>query len=261
MKINKKNLLEQIEKVVTHHKTYLSSTLRYERYMVSETPETWIELLGPDVCLLTHANTTEDITKKFMNYNAKNGLPLNLDEKEEMLIAPLIHDWGEIIINGKGIGDITFDKKNADHEAIEVTIFNKVVSLVEDKLVANELLAIYMDVVMKKNQKLGTMFNAIERMGYMQTAIIAYKGEKGIYIKNWKGLVGNVLTHQIVKLLEYSDNYPYVRYFLLKNKKNITKMFEETHKIQIPLDNVQSPTFDKERYEKAYKAWKVDIAS
>ena len=67
-----------------------------------------------------------------------------------MLIAPLLHDWGEIIIDGEGIGDITFEKKNMKHEAIEISIFNKVISLIEEKSAIDQLLNIYLEVVMKK---------------------------------------------------------------------------------------------------------------
>jgi hypothetical protein len=254
-KLNKKHLLNHIEKIINEHKLYLSSTLRYERYMVNETPEQWIDLLGPDVCLLTHANTTEEITKKFIIYNAKNGLQITSDEKEKMLIAPLIHDWGEIIIDGEGIGDITFEKKNAQHETVEISIFKKVISSVKEKLVADQLLSIYLDVVMKENQKLGMMFNAIERLGYMQTAIIAYNGKNGGYIKNWKGLVGNVLSYQIITLLEYSKDYPYVSYFLTKNKNKITNMLEATLNIDVPFDKLGSPTFDKKKLKDTYQSW------
>jgi len=46
------------------------------------------------------------------------------------------------------------------------------------------------------------MFSAIERIGYLKTGLRAYKGFKGMRIDNWAGLAGNVLSNQIISLLE-----------------------------------------------------------
>jgi len=251
-----KNYQTSINLIVKKHLAYLSSTPRYERYMVDESLNEWVRLLGPDVSLLTHADATAVITKKFVTYNEKHGLKLNRIEKDRMLLAPWIHDWGEIIIDGKGIGDITYDKKTAADVVIETAIFNKVISAIPIEKVKEEFHITYQDVVLKKNQKLGDMFNTIERIGYMETAITAFVGRNGNKITNWKGLSGSVLSNHSEKLIHLSEICPYVSYFLKQNRQTMHKMFEVITRLsQSPVDNTNTLSFDVAKLRNAYASW------
>ena len=246
-----------IQEITIKYKNYLKQTPRYERFMDGENISKWISILGPDVLLLTHGEVTADIAEEFVQYNETKGIKLTKEEKYQLLLVPYIHDWGEIIIEDEGVGDVTFDDKNDTAEAVEGIIFNKVVSSIKDELIKEKFHIAYQNVVMKRDTKLGEMFNAIERIGYLKTAIKAFAGsDDKSRIKNWKGLVGNVLSNQIQKLLEYSKKYPYVYSFLEEEKENIQSMFDGTINIKVPYDNKDKLSFDAEKLNNAYDIWK-----
>ncbi len=108
-----------------------------------------------------------------------------------------------MVIDGQGVGDITFEQKTHAHESIEQSIFDLLLGDIEEVEVKALLKRAYIEVGLNKTSKLGRMFNAVERIGYLQTGVRAYKGVESRRIANWRGLVGNVLSNQIEKLLEY----------------------------------------------------------
>lgn len=245
-----------IQAIATQYKSYLGSTPRYERYMSGESLPQWVELLGPDVLLLTHADATADITDAFILHNEQHGVTLTFEEESELRLTAYIHDWGEIIIENEGVGDLTFDDKNAENEEVEMTIFNRVIRDIEDEDTKIVFLKAYREVAMDKKTKLGLMFNAIERIGYLQTAINAFVGnEEGKRINNWKGLSGNVLSNQIIPLLSYAKEYPYVKEFLKQESSAIDALFAELEEGDAPRDNVGKPSYDLEKVKKAFSAW------
>lgn len=248
--------LQHIKQVTKQYHEYLNTTPRYERFMQGETLDEWITLLGPDVLLLTHANATANLTERFINYNEKNSLKLNTEEKTKLILAAWIHDWGEIIIEGEGIGDVSFEnKKDTDWET-ETVIVNKILSTFDDEKIREEFHITYQTIAQHTDTKLSAMFNTIETLGYLETAITAYKGTQGKRITNWKGLCGNVLSNQIEKLVVYSKNYPFVLHILQKETVSLNTMFEEILNDSLPLDNTDKPSYDKLKLQHAYDAWR-----
>ncbi len=246
-----------ISKIVRLHENYLRSTPRYERYMALENLEEWFFLLGSDVCLLTHGDATAKIARKFIAYNYKHGVKLSKIEISSLMLAARIHDWGEIKIAGKGVGDITFEDKTDEDETAEASFFDKIISAIDDQQIRKEFYVTYQEVVLRQNPKLSEIFNAIERLGYLETAITSYKGKSGVRISNWKGLAGNVLANPMEKLLEYSQKYPYVGYFMMREKKTIEKMFAAIRKLRsVPKDNTNRPSYDILKLQNAYMAWR-----
>lgn len=247
-----------ITEITGKHKNCLENTPRYARFMIHESISEWTSILGPDVLLLTHREATAKITKTFLSYNEKQGQQLLAEEKFQLFLASQIHDWGEIMVENQGIGDITFDGKNNIMEAAEATIFNKIISSVGEESIKEKFSVVYWDIVMNRDTKLGEIFNAIERIGYLQTAIRAFVGrEDGKKIENWRGLAGNVLSNQMQEVLKYSKKYPYVFYFLVKEKASIEKIFEDVGDIEVSLDNAGVQSYSYERLQQAYGCWKA----
>lgn len=257
----------QINKIIEKHRNYLGNSPRYERFMTRETVSEWTAILGPDVLSLTHGSVTADVAKDFISFNKQQGLMLSEEQEDQLLLAAHVHDFGEIMIDNQGVGDVTFENKNSMIEKAEERIFNKVVSEIEPESEKQRFLASYKH-VMNRDTKMGELFNAIERVGHLKTAIKAFIGaEDGRKINNWKGLVGNVLSNQIRELVKYSDKYPYISFFLVENKTYIESMFRKMHDpgmhvdyfdtINVPRDNGGLPSFDQQKLQSAYDVWKI----
>lgn len=246
-----------IDRVTMKHVEQLSSLLRYRRFIEGETPQDWVDLLGPDVVGFTHPDVTSTITHSFVDYNSDHGLKLLSEERGLLLTTPWVHDWGELIIEGTGIGDVTFEQKTTTAEHIEHQVFDLVMEDIEEGLPKEWLQRAYYEVAMKRDTKLGRMFNAVERLGYLLTAKRAFEGVNRTRIRNWCGLVGNVLSNQIEKLLEYRREYPYVNYILLCSSETITRMFHDVLAEGVPLDGEGNPSYDLQKLRKVRIAWET----
>ena len=234
------------------HERQLLDTLRYDRFRVTETPGQWELLLGPDVVLLTHPKVVAQIAEDFVSYE---GVTLTDEEQTLFSTAPWIHDLGELIIESDGIGDVSFDQKTDAHEKKEILIFDAVLNAIPNSATKRLIKRAYQDVVIDRHSELGRMFNVVERIGYLLTAVRAYKGVDGNRIQNWKGLVGNVLSNQIMPLLNYASEFAYVSYVLFEdNRQAINSMFEETQG-EAPPDRTGNPSFDPEKLRQALLAW------
>ncbi len=245
--------IPDVDIIFKKHEDQLSTTLRYDRFRTTESPDQWRFLLGPDVILLTHPKVVAHIAEEFLAYE---GATLTAEEEALLSIAPWVHDLGELIINGDGIGDISFDQKTDAHETKELAVFTSVLTAIPDGDKKSAIERSYREIVMDRGSRLGKMFNAVERIGYLQTAIRAYEGVEGQRIQNWKGLVGNVLSNQIIPMLAYCSEFPYVTNILFEeNRQIIRAMFKDTEG-NVPQDNTGKPSFDPEKLQRAFLAWK-----
>ncbi len=247
---------KEINNITSKYTLYLSSTPRYARYIVDESLREWVSILGPDVLLLTHGDTTAKIAEQFILHDQIRDKKLSKEEKSDLILASYIHDWGEIIIENEGIGDITFEQKNEAIEEMEGVIFNKVISSIKDEAIKEKFHKTYQGIAMNRNTRLGEIFNVIERLGYLETAIRAFKGnQSGKRIKNWRGLVGNVFSNQPEKLLIYSKKYSYVNFVMKKESKKIDKIFQEIIDTPTPIDNTRNPSYDQKKLQNSYSVW------
>lgn len=200
----------------------------------------------------TRGGVTAMIAQDFIAYNEKHGIHLSPEEKTLFFITPWIHDWGELVIEGIGIGDVTFEQKTDNEEKTELKVFEFVLQNVDDDAKKELMAKAYREVAMDRNTKLGRMFNAVERVGYLLTAIRAFDGIEGARrIGNWRGLVGNVLSNQIEKLVEYRKEYPYVDFLLQQETAKISHMFENVLSEDVPFDRDGSPSYNLEKLQKA----------
>lgn len=219
----------------------LSTKVRYDRYRPSHISERqWVKLLGVDVDNLRHMPLTLGLARTFLHYcdNATTKpeqATFSLEEKEQILLAATIHDWGESIIP-----DITVDKKTLEDEEREAVVIQDLVSQLELKH-NPQALREKMDKAHRqvfapnvKQTKLGMAFNAIERLGYLRTGLIAWDrseyseivGDDAVLTESLQWLTNNVLLNQIPNLLSYSNVYPPVAVFLARNSSRISHAFE-----------------------------------
>lgn len=247
--------IEQIRQIIKKYENQLSGLLRYARFMEKETAADWVKLLGPDVVGLTHPDVTVGITEEFIRENTASSLNLTPREQTLLITAAWVHDWGEMIIDGQGIGDVTYEQKNRTHEDEEIRIFDLLLVDIKNQQIAEYLKKSYLEVAFDRKSRLGKMFNAIERIGYLATGIRAYQGVSGQRIANWRGLVGNVLSNQIATLLEYRTAYPAVNVFLNRHEALIGKMLDDVLAEDVPLDNTGSVSYDQAKLLKARELW------
>lgn len=240
-----------------------SENIRYARYRTTESPEEFATLLGDDVRFATHPKVTYKIARSFINSQNKGDSSEHISDVERDLIytASLVHDWGELKIDGQGCGDKTFDQHTLTDEQEEGIIFEKLISRMKDVPDREYVSRAYREVVEDKTSKLGRMFNAIEKIGYLNTALRAYLGFNGIRIANWKGLVGNVFSNQIIPLLGYQKDYNLVRETFERNFQVIFQAFQDISGENIPPDHEGKPSFDKDKLIQARIAWESALGA
>jgi hypothetical protein len=239
----------------------LIENIRYDRYRKTESPQQFAELLGSDIRFVSHPGVTYNIAKKFINSQNSNNLyeSISGEEADILLTASIVHDWGELKIEGLGHGDVTFDQHSTAHETVEETIFEKIINRIGDLSDRNYILRVYKEAVEDKNSRLGRMFNAIERIGYLNTALRAYTGNHGARIENWSGLVGNVFSNQIIQLLEYQKDYRLVKELLESNSSLISNAFKDVSTKAVLIARDDKPSYDVEKFSQAKSAWEKAV--
>ena len=261
--ISSEGMFPGIASIEKHHQEFLTTTPRYERFMTGESIEEWVGLLGVDVLSLGHPYATGDIAMQFAECNDRGGLVTSGTDKFTIFIASHIHDFGEIIDGVGGVGDISHDKKQENDRRQEEVVFQRVL----ERCVSNQVEAllynqIYSNVVHgDKSKGLARQFNAIERIGYLLTAHQAFVGVNGKRIGNWRGLVGNVLSNQTGRLVDYTEEYPMVKNVLGVLRNDITTMFQETVGSVPAIDNEGSLSFDSQRLQRASDDWNNYLAA
>ncbi len=206
----------------------LANRVRYEKYKPAETSnDRWIELLGPDVGNLSHLTATYELTKSFIDVaeTTQSNL-LDDNEKNTLCVAALIHDWAESIV-----GDISFGDKTELTDAEEKQHFKENLDTfyTGPKQITDAIYSAATDVIFDHASKLGMIFNAIERLGYMQTALRAHDHiaqNNAAECKNgFMWLVADVLSNQVATLLDYAKMYSPVDIFMDDNHSAITDAF------------------------------------
>lgn len=246
------DLLKTLAQIEEEHKEELESKVRYARYIDGESNEEWKELLGPDVSFGGHPHVTVEIAEKFANYDNN----INQQEKEQLMVAALIHDMGELTVDGDGVGDISYDQKDERHFGAEGSVFEKVITQIENKEIREYLRDVYKNIARDDTTLLGKAFNAIERVGYIRTGIRAYQGVNGKRISNWQGLTGNVFKNHIIPSIEHSANFHFVAHFLKTEESIITKILDETNWENIPNGADNKPTYELEKVRETQRVWK-----
>jgi hypothetical protein len=213
----------------TDYGKLLASKVRYEKYKpASLSNEQWVKLLGADVNNLTHMPLTYGLAKAFIEDMTRHQPDyFDKEEKELLQVAAIIHDQGEAIV-----GDISFGDKTKENEAEEKQQFTANLEnfcpgvAIRDKRL---IVAARDNIVFDPTTKLGRIFNAIERVGYIRTGLrasahiqngTAHGCEIGL---EW--LIADVLSNQTRKLIGYATNYAPVNDYLTHQTEAITTTF------------------------------------
>ena len=246
-----------IEKIEDVFSPQLTSVVRYNRYRSDETIGEWVRLLGPDALALTHPHQSALTTHDLVITQEAYGQPFGSALRNALYTAPWIHDFGELELEGKGVGDVSFDKKTEADERVEIEIFDTVMNALATPPERQDLSDIYRTIAMDKNSPLGKAFHIVERVGYMETVIRAYLGVSGERIENWQGLVGNVLSNNFPALLAPREKYPYLDIFLQENGPIIDEMFNDTVNHEVRFDREGTLSYDPAKLSAANEAWSL----
>jgi hypothetical protein len=217
-----------------------------------------VKLLGADVNNLTHLTLTYGLARSFVLHQEEADPNfLTNQEKETLLTAALIHDWAEAIV-----GDLSWDEKTEQAEAEEIAAFKRSLSEFypeETGDIQQQIQQARDEVIFNPDGRLGRMFNAIERVGYIRTALRASKhviaGDAQDCEGGLRWIVGDVFGNHIIKTLEYAEDYPPVRMFLSNQLADIDVAFETVNS-QV-FDNYKPQQRGQERldFDDAHLVW------
>lgn len=243
----------------TEHGQRLASRVRYEKYKPAEVGnEQWVALLGADVNNLTHLTLTYGLTRSLIARLGESDPGMLTPEEEQTLqTAALIHDWAEAIV-----GDISFGDKTAEDEAEErrqlIGNLNTFFPGGSDEAVPY-LTAAIQEVIFAPETKLGRLFNAIERVGYVRTALRAAQhaaeGAAPECREGFRWIVADVLSNQPAKLMEYAVELVPVRDFLLNQRQAITTAFDLVSKEVFQNYEPERQTLKEAEFTGQYQAW------
>lgn len=211
------------EFAATEYGQILAEQVRYERYkpeFVSN--ERWIELLGADVNNLSHMPLTWGLTRDMIR-GLRAYHPGLLDERQELLleIGAIIHDRGEAIVT-----DITYSEKTAEDEAFEQDVLT---TMVDD---SHDLVREAAEVVVfdrEGKNELSKIFNTIERVGYVRTALRAARhvrdGTAADAEAGLRWIIADVFGNHPQELISRASQYVPVNNYIIAMMDEITAAF------------------------------------
>lgn len=164
---------------------------------------------------------TYGIARAFINH-AREKQPdlLSEDEEKLLLIAAISHDWAESITSDISLGDKTVADEEDERAAFEENLASFYKG--DDFELVDQARR---EIVFDHSSKLGELLNAIERIGYLRTALranqVINQGVSDVYLDaGLKWLVFDVMSNlqdkddpeQIPKLLELRKFNPVAAY-------------------------------------------------
>jgi len=201
----------------------------------------WQKLIGIDANDLYHHLTSAVLTRSFLEA-ARNPLPnwpgqigsqvnqFTHDEERLLMLTATLHDWPEI-----KTGDIAQETKlttgaKDDDRALMAIVAENFPELQYTELKA--MIPMVIDVLQGTNPKLRAAFTAIENVGYVRTALVAWK--KTEVYKDFLALeLTNALRAYVTadfaldlpRLVDSATLYPGVHQFLNQRGAQITRIF------------------------------------
>ncbi|MDO8429337.1 MAG: hypothetical protein Q7S88_01790 [Candidatus Daviesbacteria bacterium] len=208
----------------------LEGEIRYGAFKPREvTNSQWVEILGPDVNNLYHLPLSYLSAGVFTKDCGEASFP-SLEDREDMLLTGLTHDWGEAIS-----GDLQYGTKTARDEEEELEALLRIAQEVTTDALGGDRLVDRINKVSRGisfNPKsvLGTAFNVLERCGYTRTALRAWKKTYEVDKSSDVYPKLHLLAHDVggghlAELVNLTDQYPAVAAFLTRNNRTITEMF------------------------------------
>lgn len=269
----------------------LGTKARYDRYRPDSIPPAeWERLLGRDVNNLKHMPLTYELAQSLLKNMVTAETPSDARDRPSaeprelshfrrtdpqkagqandwldaefspreiqiILLTAIVHDWAEA---DPSLGDITYDLKLEAQEKKESQILTLMLRNQLGEILSPETLDSVHKTATDKTGRLGEAFNVIERMGYLRTALNAWRSTDNPYhseelIDSLKWLCSNVLANQIPALLKLFPHYDGVRLCLDTAAPFINEAFD-----QIP-DSLfdRYPEGERETQRKKYLAAKA----
>ncbi len=190
--------IHQRYSATTGGKTLLKS-IRFGLYKPGNmTNEEWCAHLGPDANNLHHLYTTYLLTREYLALHPS----VTFDEKRLLLLAAITHDWGEAVT-----GDILLPLKTREHTVREKEILRSML-MQELRWSIDQATADMIPVIVfeKGRTLLGAHFDAIEKWGYLRTALRAWRTAHSIrdreLLKNVSSLVHSVFAFHFRHVLD-----------------------------------------------------------
>lgn len=253
---------QEVERVVreSEYGKKLSSEARFDKYrhpFVSFTE--WQRLFGRDVNNLDHMALTRGLALMFIRHTKKYQ-PELLDPEDEFVIpvAGSMHDVGEAIK-----ADISLSDKTMDDDVEEAVALDEIiVSLYPNGTppFVEQAKAIIFD--HDGETKRGRIFNSIEHLGYMRTAMNAMEHSTSDdmpaeQIPGLQWLYTDVLTNSVSKLVADSKVFDAVRAVLIEHSARIDETFRlvETHLEVFENYHESKKTKKIEDFLLAFDAW------
>lgn len=218
----------------TEHGDRLAQQVRFERYKLPETTnEQWINLLGADVNNLQHMPLTTGLTRDFIGrfndrIESRPQPTAKISEEQAQLLCltAMTHDWGESVL-----GDSTYDHAGTTKVAEKQAVTDIIQSLpLARNLDFYSRINAAKEIVFDSSSHLGRIFNTIERVGYMRTALhAAHHARSGSLPQNTNGLLWlteNVLGNQVSELVDRAEEFPPVFDYLTVMSGAIHGAFE-----------------------------------
>lgn len=200
----------------------LSRNIRFHAYKPQAmTNSDWEALLGDDVNNLKHLWVTYELTQRFLTLQPD----LSVHDQEILLLTAITHDWAEAIV-----GDVMYYSRSAKEEEKERDQFHALLkTYAEQKIFPSALTELIKEqclpILENRSLRLGKVFNAVERLGYLSTALNAFEKSRS-QTKSIQGhllcLAKSVLYNHISILVDYAAQYTKVKTFLYDNAKKIS---------------------------------------
>lgn len=191
----------------------LKEIIRWEPLRSGEPDEVFTKRLGVTSIDFKHGMLMYHIARTFLRYESGR---FTKEEQAIFLYGILTHDWGEVVIDGDGVGDVNAHMKTADIEKEESRMARIAINSLDlPEEIKMRLLMGYEEVVEGRHPDLRHAFEAIEKAEYVMTAMKVYqnnvraKREGQPILINEQALIGRVLVIELTKLLrEYVPVYP-----------------------------------------------------
>lgn len=242
----------------TEYGKQLKASMRWEKYNLGGlSNEDWCDLIGDDANNLYHMHVTYDLAKQFVDHqNMSDKTSVDAHATSLLLLSAIIHDQAEAIT-----GDISYGDKSQQDESLEITVFENHLDSMNPKMstsTKNMAKSAIRGVIFDDTTPEGAVFNAVERTGYLITALNVAKAAPTIHnpkvVKGLNWLVTDVLANQIAPLVDCAEKYSLPEEILLQNADLISQRFADT-----PIDIFdryeKDSTQKQDTFKKARQAW------
>lgn len=211
----------------------LEKTARFIRFIPEGwSNQRWEALFGADYNNARHMQLTYGLARRFVG--ALQTCPerprrLTREEVEVVLISAAIHDWAEAVV-----GDVTYNIKNDTHEKQERAVLAQMLEELERERISGDLKIKILETVFNTQSELGHIFSAVEKVGYLRSAILAWKryGRPGLQhdypeVPKVQALTAEVFGNIVGKFTTLSKQYSPVKQYLLAHSADFSEIFAQ----------------------------------